>query len=866
MTLKQLPNSAYAPDGSLYITLTDGAGNLSSAGGGGSSTITANSTATSGFTAGQIPYSDGSKIQVAPTATFNASTSQFKVLTQTPHLASNGATILVNGNTANEVTFTHPVSVCVQGADAENCGFNVGSFGTGTTGNFVGRHALGTAASPSADTADTELTRFLARGYRTTGYSNNIGGITINAAGTFTDTSTPTYLTFVTCPTGSTNTLTESTRIQPTGGVSVGDAAFNATDPGAGKLAIKTGLLVGAGAALTSTGAGGALVASAFTDTTVATNISSGSLADARLSANIPLLNASTNAFTSTLQSISGGATLPTPTTNASVQIAHGTTSGVALELDSFNGNGFVAFRRANTSSTAPSAIVSNNQLGNFQFTGWNTSAYAVGASLNARSTATTWDGTHNGAFLAFFTTADASVTVTEQLRIQGSGGLSVGNANVATDGGTGVVVATSFTGAGTGLTGTAASLTAGAVTTNANLTGPIASSGNATSITAQTGTGTTFVMNTNPTIAGSLTLSSAGFITSGSLSAAAWTTNGVRTQMAAASYTDTSSSGTVANAYTDLFGVGTILASSATTYTSYYGAFFKNPVASTNVTMTNKSALGADTISIGGAAQSTFALAVTGTASISGALMAASLNGNTFTTGTYTLTGQAGKTLTFNGSITLTGTDAQTYTFPTTTATIARTDTAQTFTGSNTFTNSTNFGGNISLTANGGVIQLRTNATLITSPASASLQHGAADVDTGPVAQTIRSQGALAGGTSDVAGANFTFLASPGKGTGAGGSFIFQTTPAGSTGTVVGTATTALTITSTQQTAFSGTAKLASFTVASLPSASTSGAGSTAFVTDASTTLVLGLGGTVAGGGSNKVPVYSDGTNWVYG
>lgn len=53
----------------------------------------------------------------------------------------------------------------------------------------------------------------------------------------------------------------------------------------------------------------------------------------------------------------------------------------------------------------------------------------------------------------------------------------------------------------GTNITGTAAGLTAGTVTTNANLTGPIASSGNATSITAQTGTGTTFVMSVSPTL-----------------------------------------------------------------------------------------------------------------------------------------------------------------------------------------------------------------------------------------------------------------------------------------------------------------------------------------------------------------------------
>jgi hypothetical protein len=51
--------------------------------------------------------------------------------------------------------------------------------------------------------------------------------------------------------------------------------------------------------------------------------------------------------------------------------------------------------------------------------------------------------------------------------------------------------------------------------------------------------------------------------------------------------------------------------------------------------------------------------------------------------------------------------------------------------------------------------------------------------------------------------------------------------------------------------------------TVATLPSASTAGVGSRAFVTDSS---VSTFGTTVAGGGSTKVPVYSDGTNWKVG
>jgi hypothetical protein len=52
-------------------------------------------------------------------------------------------------------------------------------------------------------------------------------------------------------------------------------------------------------------------------------------------------------------------------------------------------------------------------------------------------------------------------------------------------------------------------------------------------------------------------------------------------------------------------------------------------------------------------------------------------------------------------------------------------------------------------------------------------------------------------------------------------------------------------------------------YTVATLPSAATSGVGARAFVSDATATT---FASTVAGGGANKVPVYSDGTNWKVG
>ena len=52
-------------------------------------------------------------------------------------------------------------------------------------------------------------------------------------------------------------------------------------------------------------------------------------------------------------------------------------------------------------------------------------------------------------------------------------------------------------------------------------------------------------------------------------------------------------------------------------------------------------------------------------------------------------------------------------------------------------------------------------------------------------------------------------------------------------------------------------------FAVNDLPSAAVSGVGARAFVTDSS---VATFGSTVAAGGANKVPVYSDGVDWKVG
>lgn len=72
------------------------------------------------------------------------------------------------------------------------------------------------------------------------------------------------------------------------------------------------------------------------------------------------------------------------------------------------------------------------------------------------------------------------------------------------------------------------------------------------------------------------------------------------------------------------------------------------------------------------------------------GVATATSINSLTISTSTGTLTITNGKVISFSNTITFAGTDSTTMTFPSTSATIARTDAANTFTGVQTITNLT--------------------------------------------------------------------------------------------------------------------------------------------------------------------------------
>lgn len=266
-------------------------------------------------------------------------------------------------------------------------------------------------------------------------------------------------------------------------------------------------------------------------------------------------------------------------------------------------------------------------------------------------------------------------------------------------------------------------------------------------------------------------------------------------------------------------------------------GAGYATPAAGivTFLTTPSSANLGAALTDKTGTGVNVFATTPTLVTPVLGVATATSINKTAITAPatSSTLAVADGKTFTVNNTLTLNGTDGTTMTFPTTSATIARTDAAQTFTGVQTFagnvvpnvdagstlgTPSVGFGnvysaGNVRIGTNGlfyftskgefgasvdGTFFYRNGAetiqTFFSIPANATWQHGAANA-AAPVAQLISFQGARGGTDTNTAGVNDTITPSLGTGTGAPGQFIINGAIGATTGTGQHTTAAALTV-----------------------------------------------------------------------
>jgi hypothetical protein len=95
----------------------------------------------------------------------------------------------------------------------------------------------------------------------------------------------------------------------------------------------------------------------------------------------------------------------------------------------------------------------------------------------------------------------------------------------------------------------------------------------------------------------GTSTTNAFATFTAPTTSAAAWTNTGINLIQKASTFTDTSSTGTVASIRINSFDAQTLAASSTLTVTDLYGTYFTAPNAGTNVTGTNKYSIGSEGI-----------------------------------------------------------------------------------------------------------------------------------------------------------------------------------------------------------------------------------------------------------------------------
>lgn len=429
-----------------------------------------------------------------------------------------------------------------------------------------------------------------------------------------------------------------------------------------------------------------------------------------------------------------------------------------------------------------------------------------------------------------------------------------------------------------------------------------------------------------------------------GNVSAAAWTTNGLKLKGGGSTLTDTSSSGTVALAVTDKLGGNTIAASNATTFTDYASLYLDVPTAGSNVTITNPWSLyatgaarvvgltSAGTATITPAAN-TNALAVTGysltgsnaqslvdlagtwntsgrptgiklnvtnTASAaSSRLLDIQVNGtsvfnvdtysvnvinnlmlqSTPDSSTYTYISYDRLNLGVNaylswGSTTAAASSADTYVYRDAAGTLAQRNgaNAQTLRVYNTYTDASNYErGVFDWTTNANVLTIGTqNAGTGSARAISFLVGGTQKLIIGSSSATFSSDFYI--DTSSKFGwASKAYLYSNGDGviilwnSAQSGFGLLKFGGTTSSFPALKQSSATLQVRLADDSANAGLScsyvKTDSTTVSGLPSAATAGAGARAFVTDASATTFLS---TVAGGGANKVPVVSDGTNWI--
>ena len=290
---------------------------------------------------------------------------------------------------------------------------------------FIGARSRGSHGSPSAVLANDSLVSFNGRGYKTSAWSNTVGGFYVYAAENWTNTATGSFAAFRLAATGGT-TVSEVARLTSTGNLLVGGT----TDiSGAGGLKVfgttsastsLTGsLLIGNASAATNVGIGGGNINAGGTITSGGNLTVSGGTVGTAASTNLTLAGGSSGASLVLGQGASGGATFTVPVNSGTLNILQNGTGTMQANVKG-HGSGTnpdaTSSRGATLTLTNLNATDGNGSVVVFQNSGELSSSYILGLNNSHAS--------RTGAIL--FGTANGSAP-SERARITSTGNLLIG-------------------------------------------------------------------------------------------------------------------------------------------------------------------------------------------------------------------------------------------------------------------------------------------------------------------------------------------------------------------------------------------------------------------------------------------------------
>lgn len=127
--------------------------------------------------------------------------------------------------------------------------------------------------------------------------------------------------------------------------------------------------------------------------------------------------------------SMNATATLPSnPLFGTAVRVSGADYFASRFIIDGFSGTASMTMRKANGTAASPSALTTGSVLGTVAYSGYGATSYASGARAAIGSYAEeNWTDTAQGARISFWTTTSGTSSTTERMRIDNAGNVGIG-------------------------------------------------------------------------------------------------------------------------------------------------------------------------------------------------------------------------------------------------------------------------------------------------------------------------------------------------------------------------------------------------------------------------------------------------------